>query len=190
MDFDSTHVLTFNWIYELPLGRGKRFMSSTGAVLDGLLGGWQFNGIYNYSTGRPLELTTGRNQLNQNLASTPNFSGEAFDMSDVTKGGLITTVTDAQKAQFSNPGAGEPGDLPRRSFRGPGFANFDLSMFKKFPIRVLSESSELQFRIEFYNALNQVNFNNPTANINSGSFGTISSARDARIGQLGLKFVF
>src|SRR5207253_1814790 len=109
---------------------------------------------------------------------------------NVTKGDLITTLTADQKAQFSNPGPGEIGNLPRRSLRGPAFANFDLSMFKKFPVHPLGESSELQFRAEFYNALNQVQFNNPTANINSGSFGTISSARDARIGQLGLKFVF
>jgi hypothetical protein len=190
MDFDSTHVLTFNWIYELPFGRGKQLLSSPSPVLQGLFGGWQFNGIYNYSTGRPMELTTGRNQLNQNLASTPNFSGPWFEMSNVTKGDLITTLTAEQKAQFSNPGPGEIGALPRRSLRGPAFANFDLSLFKKFPVPAISESSEFQFRLEFYNALNQVNFNNPTVNINSGSFGTISSARDARIGQLGLKFVF
>ncbi len=190
MDFDATHVVTFNWIYELPAGHGKRFMSSGGSFVEGLLGGWQFNGIYNYSTGRPLDLTSNRNQLNQNLASTPNFSGTWFDMSTVQKGDLITTLTSDQKAQFSNPAAGEIGGLPRRSMRGPAFANFDLSMFKKFPVRAIGESSEVQFRLEFYNALNQVNFNNPTVNINSGSFGAISSARDARIGQLGLKFVF
>jgi len=195
MDFDSTHVITLNWIYELPVGRGKQFLASANSILEGFLGGWQFNGIYNYSTGRPLWITTNRYQLNQNVTSTPDFSGPAFQMSNVTKGNLITMLTPAQRAQFSNPGPGESGDLPRVSLRGPGFANFDLSMFKKFPAHFISESSEFQFRVEFYNALNQVTFNSPSRNapeinINSGSFGTLTSARDARIGQLGLKFVF
>jgi hypothetical protein len=194
MDYDSTHVVTLNWIYELPVGRGKQFMSSAGSIAEGFLGGWQFNGIYNYSTGRPIGITTGRYMLNQNTASTPNFSGKMFSMSDVKKtGNLITMVTADQAAQFSNPDPGEVGGLPRLSFRGPAFANFDLSMFKKFAFRPLGEASEFQFRVEFYNALNQVQFvtpGNPGNNINSGSFGAITAARDARIGQLGLKLVF
>lgn len=193
MDFDSTHVLTFNWIYELPVGRGKRFMSSPGSIAQGILGGWQFNGIYNLATGRPLEITTNRQNLNQLTNSIPNFTGKMFHMSDVQKGNIISVLTPQQRAQFSNPAPGEAGDLPRRSMRGPGFSNFDLSLFKKFPLRPLGETSEVQFRLEFYNALNQVNFVSPTGNainINSGSFGVLTSARDARIGQLGLKFVF
>jgi hypothetical protein len=194
-DFDSTHVITLNWICELPIGQGKQYLLSPNPLVQGLLGGWQFNGIYNYSTGRPIALTTGRNQLNQNVASTPNFTGPFFQMSHVTKGDVISMLTADQKAQFSNPGPGEIGNLPRQLFRGPAFGNFDLSMFKKFPVRALGEASEVQFRVEFYNALNQVQFISPSgtnsgANLNGGSFGAITAARDARIGQIGLKLVF
>jgi hypothetical protein len=189
---DSTHVATINWIYELPFGNGRHLLSSASGPLEMFFGGWQFNGIYNYTSGDPLPITSGRQTLTTN-SSTPNFKGESFHMSTVKKGELITTVTPEQRSQLSNPGAGEAGGLPRQSFRGPAFANVDLSMFKKFPLSFLRENAEVQFRLEFFNAFNQVNFNNPSAanlNINNGAFGVISSARSARVGQLALKFVF
>lgn len=189
-EFDSTHTLSFNWIYELPVGNGRRFFSGAPSLANAFLGGWQINGIYYFATGRPLQITTGRNTLTANVASTPKFTGTPFDLSNVTKGSQITTLTNDRKAQFSNPAAGDVGDLPLYSFRGPSYANLDMSLFKKFPLRLLGESAEAQFRLEFYNTLNQVNFDNPTANFNSGSFGIISSAKASRVGQLALKIVF
>ncbi|MBI4475424.1 MAG: hypothetical protein HY646_22355 [Acidobacteria bacterium] len=134
--------------------------------------------------------SSGRFNLNQVIASTPNFTGEFFNMSKVTKGNVISTLTDAQKAQFRNPGPGEIGDLPRVSMRGPGYAHLDLSIFKKFGMTFLGEAGEAQLRIQLYNALNQVNWSDPNTNINSGSFGVITGTRAARIGELALKIVF
>jgi hypothetical protein len=94
-------------------------------------------------------------------ASTPNFTGPLFDLSTVYKGSQVTTLTPEQRSQFSNPGPGEVGDLPRYSLRGPAYANLDASMFT-----------------------------NPAVNINSGNFGVISASLPARIGQLALKIVF
>lgn len=205
MDFDSTHMLSVNWIYELPVGHGRSLLANAPPLVEGILGGWQFNGIFNWVTGRPLRVltgdcsivntsstcSTGRFTLSQNMASTPNFTGSRFDMNTVNKSGAqITTLTAAQKAQFSNPGPGDPGDLPRISLRGPGFSNLDLSLFKKFRLRFLGETGEAQFRAEFFNALNHANFGSPNTNINSGSFGVINSAYSARVGQLALKILF
>jgi hypothetical protein len=204
-DFDSTHMLTVNWIYELPIGRGKQLLANTSGILDGLLGGWQLNGISNWVTGRPLRVlagscsisntsstcSSGRFTVSQNMASTPKFTGERFDLSTVYKDGAqVVTLTPAQKTQFSNPGAGDPGDLPRISLRGPGYANLDLSLFKKFRLGFLSETGEAQLRVEFFNALNHVNFGSPNTNINDGSFGVISTAYPGRVGQLALKILF
>jgi hypothetical protein len=189
-EFDSTHALSFNWIYEVPLGNGRTFLPSLPAVAQAFVGGWQLNGIYYFASGRPLRITTGRLTLTANVASTPNFTGEAFDLSKAQKGAQITTLTAEQRAQFSNPGAGEVGDLPLYSFRGPGYSNLDLSLIKNFPLKFIGEAAQAQFRLEFYNALNQVNFDSPAVNINSGNFGVISSAKAARIGQLALKIVF
>src|SRR5207248_900244 len=102
-----------------------------------------------------------------------------FNMDTVsTTGTQITTLTAAQKAQFSNPGPGDQGDLPRVSLRGPSYTNLDVSLFKKFSLsRFLGEAGEAQFRIQLYNALNQVQWSDPDTNINSGSFGSITGTR-------------
>ncbi len=204
MDLDSTHTLTVNWIYELPIGRGRSLMTNAPTLVQGILGGWQINGIETWVTGRPMRVSTGvcaynivsttcssgRFNLNQVIASTPNFTGDWFHMSTVTKGAQIVSLTDAQKAQFSNPGPGEIGNLPRVSMRGPAYTNVDLSLFKKFGLPFLGEGGEAQFRIQLYNALNQVNWSEPNTNINSGSFGVITGTRSARIGELALKIQF
>jgi len=189
--YDSTHSLRVNWIYEIPVGSGRRFLADSSGLLDGLVGGWQLNGIETWVTGRPLDVSTGRFTVSQVVSATPNFTGERFHLSKVNKSGdQITTMTAEQRAQFSNPGPGEPGDLPPLSLRGPGYTNLDVSLFKKFRLGFIGESGEAQFRVELFNALNQVSFNSPSVNINNGSFGVISSARSARVGQLALKIVF
>jgi hypothetical protein len=72
--------------------------------------------------------------------------------------------------------------------RGPGYANFDLGVMKRFQI---VERLNTQFRVEMFNALNHPNFNNPFASVNTPSrFGRIESAKDPRIIQLGLKLIF
>jgi hypothetical protein len=191
--FDSTHTMQVNGIFELPFGKDRRFLTGASGLAQALLGGWQLNGIYQWTTGRPLQVTTGRFTVSANIAATPNFTGSKFDLSDATKAALVTVLAPEQKAQFSNPGPGEAGDLPRWSLRGPGYANVDASMFKKFAIPQLGESAQAQLRVEFFNALNHPQFGDPNVNINSGSFGTISStagAAPARIGQLALKILF
>src|SRR5262249_13985957 len=87
-DLDSTHQLTVNWIYDLPIGRGRSLLPNAPALVDAILGGWQFNGIQTVVSGRPLRVSTGvcaysivatscssgRFTLNNNIAATPNFS--------------------------------------------------------------------------------------------------------------------
>ena len=76
--------------------------------------------------------------------------------------------------------------------RGPNFANIDFSIGRNFPVSKgpNGESKQFQFRAEFFNLFNRANFNNPTASTTSSSFGRILSAGDARIVQLGLKFIY
>ncbi len=191
--FDATHIVIASGLWELPVGRGKRFLNQAPKLIDGILGGWQLNGIYNWTTGRPLFITTGRANLvfSPSIASTPNFSGKPFDLSKPFDDGTrITTLTPEQKAQFSNPGPGEAGGLPKFSFRGPGFSNLDLSLFKSFRPLASREQLRVQFRVEMYNVFNQVNFGNPDVNINSPSFGVVTGTFPARIGQLALKVIF
>ena len=194
--YDSTHVIGINWLWELPFGRGKRFLDGASAFTNALLGGWQVNGIFDFTTGRPFYTHTGRNFLNQNRAGTPNFSGNFNNLSEVDKGSIISILSPEQKAAFSNPGAGEVGGLPQYKFHGPGFTTLDMSLFKTMPLTQISEEASLQFRVEFFNILNHPSFEVPRwgganfGNINSASFGTINAAFPERIGQFGIKLLF
>jgi hypothetical protein len=69
-DYDQTHVFNFNGIYELPFGRGKRYFSDAGSLLDRIIGGWQFTSIVQITTGAPLTLTDVRGSLNRNGRAT------------------------------------------------------------------------------------------------------------------------
>jgi hypothetical protein len=169
----------------------QRFLDQTSRVVHGFLGGWQINGIYNWATGRPLAITTGRYNLSANIASLPNFSGERFDLSKpFDDGGRIMTVTTAQKSHFSNPGPGDPGGMPRYLLRGPGISNLDMSLFKNFKVELASTTITAQFRLELFNVLSKVNFRTPDVNINNASFGVVTNNWPARVGQIALKIMF
>jgi hypothetical protein len=97
---------------------------------------------------------------------------------------------------FAMPAIGTPGNAPRDVVRGPGTNNFDMTIFKNFPVR---ERANLQLRFEAYNAFNHTQFSgmNTTAQFNpatgqqvNAAFGTLTSARGARVGQASLRFSF
>ena len=82
---------------------------------------------------------------------------------------------------------GTIGDANRRFITGPGFLNTDIALEKSTRI---TESTALEFRAEFFNVFNHAQFNNPSGNFSSGTFGIVTSARDPRIGQLSLKMIW
>lgn len=191
---DATHVMQLNGIWELPVGKGKRYLAGAPSWIHGFLGGWQMNGIFNWTTGRPISFTTGRYNLNQNRVSTPNYNGTWSNFTDITKGDQITFMTSDQKAAFTNPGAGEAGGLPYYNFHGPGgLGAVDMSFFKSFQLNKIKEGVTLQFRAELFNIMNHVSFQAPSStatNINGGTVGVLTSAYPARIGQFALKLTF
>ena len=91
------------------------------------------------------------------------------------------------KSAFTSEGLGMVGNSNRRFFHGPGFNNFDFGLHKDTKIR---ESMTVQFRAEFFNIFNHTQFNNPNGTYNSSLFGLVSSAKDPRIGQMSLKFLW
>jgi hypothetical protein len=181
--------MLMNGIWEIPVGHGRTYLSNAGAIIDSVLGGWQLNGIFNFSSGRPMLITTNRFNLNQTVASNPNFSGGFNNLGTVYKGPTqVTFATPTEVAAFTNPGAGSPGTLADYAFHGPGFSTVDMSLFKNFPL--FKERTKLQFRAEFFNLLNPASFQSPPStslNIDSGSFGVLTSAHPARVGQFALK---
>ena len=189
--YDSTHIIQSNGIWELPFGAGKRWLTSASGWKQAVLGGWQINGIFQLATSRPFTIGTGRYNLTLGDDGTANYSGKDFNIaSKVIKGDQILAITAEEKALFSNPTAGSPGGTPQRAFRGPLYTNVDTSVFKNFRVPFLGEQGIVQFRAEAFNLFNHANFGLPTSNMNSGSFGQISSAYAPRILQFALKVNF
>ena len=171
------------------MGKGRTFLSSANAIVDGVLGGWQVNGIGTFQTGQPLA-----------VRGSNNFTGISFP--DVLRDPTLpsserTPVRWFDTEAFRNPADFVIGNAPRTlpNTRGPGLTDVSLSFFKVFKFR---ERVRLEARGEFFNALNHVNYNNPnvsfspdrTGRNSNANFGRITSALDARRAQIGLRLAF
>jgi hypothetical protein len=188
---NATNQASISARYELPFGPGKRWLNSGSGVEGKLIGGWQFNGISTFLSGFPFTPLVGSNHSGDGDTRNP-------DRPDLVAGfaGPIVTGNPARwfnPAAFSVPQAGTYGDLGRGSFSGPGLADVDFSVFKTTAI---SERVNLQFRAEFFNILNRVNFGPPNTAVFSGtsvnaSAGFVSAlATNPRQIQFGLKALF
>ena len=192
-DYDSTHIIQANWLWQLPFGEGKRWLNSGPGFMDYLFGGWSLNGIFSLATSRPFTITSNRNMLTLGDTSTADYSGKDFNIaSKVIKGGdgVIRALTAEEVKLFSFPPPGSPGGTPQRAFRGPIYSNWDASLLKNFKAAFLGEQGYVQFRAEAFNVLNHPNFTTPNGTLTSGNFGQISGNRSARILQFALKVNF
>lgn len=183
--YDTPHILTTSWVYELPFGSGKRFLNRNGA-LEKILGGWQLNGIYSYASGAPLAIGGG----NDNGAFTsrrPDWDG--------TNATLRTGHSQRLDRWFDTTrfSLNEPftyGNAPRvmPNLRGDSSNSFDFSIFKNVQV---SEGIRLQIRAEAFNAFNRPQFRAPISSINSTAFGVVrGQANSPRDIQLALKLLF
>ena len=148
---DIPHVFVASYVYELPFGKGRPFLSDMPTALDLVIGGWQVNGITTIRSGAPLVVTVQTSLLN---TTTGNYANLAC--SDV---GLPKTVEQwFDTSCFTPPAQFVFGNSGKSHVRGPGVVNFDLSLFKKFAI---DEKRAIEFRAEFFNAFNNPHFANP-----------------------------
>jgi hypothetical protein len=147
-------------------------------------GGWQVTGIYQWQSGQPFTITSGRDNAGWGLGNNRAVRTSApFDPPT----GSDQTVWFNPAAFAVNPN-GTFGETLRGEFFGPSRSIMDLAISKR--VRFTSDMN-VQFRAEFFNLFNTVNFNNPGTNVSSSSsFGRITAAQDPRIMQFGLKFVF
>lgn len=183
-DVSRRGVLTL--IYELPFGTGKRF-NPTNGFAGKLVSGWQINMIGLAQNGVPLTVRGAGNFQ----ADRPNSTGVSAKLDHPTPQRWFDT------SQFVNPPNFTFGNVGRTipDVRHPGAFNIDFSTVKDTRI---TERVKLQFRAEAFNLTNRVNYGlandtfgaGPDGRNASASFGTINSARDARIGQLALKVMF
>jgi Carboxypeptidase regulatory-like domain len=185
--WDVAHNINVNWVYELPVGKNKPFLHH--GVGSAILGGWQFNGIANFRTGVPLQISTLNNTLYNNGGSQrPN---SVPGVSPYVTGSMYTRINNYFNSNaFVNPAPFTYGDIARNLsyLRGPGQANWDLSIFRKFSVtdRIMTE-----FRAEAFNAFNRTEFGLPDTTLGDGTTGQITSqANNPRTLQLALKIIF
>jgi hypothetical protein len=171
--------------YELPFGTGRRFLSKS-RLADIAVGGWAVNFQTTMQTGFPLAIS----QTNLNgVLGTSNQRPNATGVSPETSGSLEERLGNyINKAAFATAAQFTFGNLSRTiGMRGPGIGNIDFSLFKSYSL----ERLRAQFRCEVFNLTNTPQFYGPQTNINSSTFGQITSqANFSRIFQLGVRFEF
>lgn len=172
LDYDRTHVLGLNYIYDLP------FLKDNRSIPGQAFGNWQVSGMFSIQSG--LALTPGLATPGAGPASRPDATGQAVAGSK-TKDLWFNT------AAFRAPIPGKYGNGGVGTMRGPGFFIWDASVSKQFPI---TERVRLAFAGEFFNFLNHTNWSGIGTALGSGTYGRVSSARDARRVQLTLRAMF
>jgi hypothetical protein len=188
-DFDFTHRFVSSYIYELPVGKGRRVLGQAPAVVDYVLGGWQINGITTLQTGNVFTPIVANPRTNAG-------PGGQIRPDRIGSGELPESEQSINKwfdkAAFLPQGTGgtDPyhfGNSGRNILRGPKLVNFDFSLFKEIPF---TERVRLEFRSEFFNIFNTPAFNLPDRSVDTPLGGVISSARAPRQIQLALKLKF
>ena len=178
-DFDRTHVLVTNYIYELPF-KGRSTM------LRRVLGNWEISGVFQANSGTPFSI-----RRNNDFAGVGPGSGNQFYDLVADPHAQVSAFTDSalwfNKDAFRQPTAGTFGKQPRNLLRNPGFRTLDMGLRKNFPT---FERQLLQFRFEVFNILNHPNWGGATTDPTSGTFGFVTSKSGERNIQLALKYIF
>jgi hypothetical protein len=200
-DFDVRNVFHLSGGYELPFGKGKRFMADAGKLANEAIGGWSINSIVTIQGGQPISLTCPTSTTSGTNCNDVKVPGQSPKLG-------LHTDSNGKLSWFGNPnafqqpcplgnaatagcfpltGAAILGAGPSTTY-GPPLRKFDFSVFKAIPI---NERFSMQFRAEFFNILNHANFNAPnfggngvtsvgnSGNFTSSTFGEIGSTRDA-----------
>ena len=208
--YDQPFNNTTSFVWELPFGKGRAFMSGLPYALDAALGGWTLTGINTRTSGQTVNFRYTPSPVTANL---PTFLGGIALRPNLVGNPLLPKDKRSIDAWFDPlqirlPTQGQPfGNAGRNIGRGPSFYQFDLGLQKRFGLPVINEVSHLEFRAEFFNLLNKTNFGTPSGtatgivfntdtagNVTSlrtaGGFGTIRTTNQARQIQFALKLSF
>jgi hypothetical protein len=184
--FDSRNRLVLSYEWALP------FFNHSQSWYGYVLGNWQANGITTFMSGTPFTVYDSQDvSLQGGAPEISGFSSNRPDLVGDPKSGPRTPQEWFNVSAFQrlNPvtQAGQFGNEGRNVVQGPGYQEWDFSVFKNFPIK---ESRNIQFRGEFFNLFNHPNFRLPVNDISSPNFGQITEASPGRLVQLALKFMF
>jgi Carboxypeptidase regulatory-like domain len=208
-DFDTTHIINANWVYQLPFGRGKRFGTGMGRAANQVFGGWTVAGLWRWSTGYPFTLFSPAWATNFNLetpavpVSSARPKTGSFIVAQAGGGTGPNVFQDPGITDPTNPNAAinlfrpaYPGEGGlRNGMRGPGTFDIDTTVAKSWPI---TESQLVKFSWSMYNVTNTARFDVGTMQLNdnnslssSSSFGNFSSTlSNPRVMEFMLRYVF
>jgi hypothetical protein len=188
--YDRTHVLKFNWLWDIPRA------PVANPVLSQVVNGWQLSGIASFVSGNPMGVGFSTTK-SLDITGTPSqgarivvLDNPVLSKSERTFGRFFNTEA------FALPAVGTFGNAAREVIRGPGINNWDIAIFKSFPVH---ERARFQFRCETYNTFNHTQFSGVDTSARfdpvtgeqvDPRFGQITGARNARIIQLALRFLF
>ena len=208
--FDARQRLVVSYLYPLPFGRGQRYLANMSGIANAFLGGWGVEGITTLQKGLPLAFTNATNTLSTyaflgsmrpmyvpaatGCNGTKTIDGSKYDR----LGGSFAKSTYFNTACFVQQSVSNPyifnrflyGNESRtdNTLRGPGQANWDMTLYKEFPIR---EHASFNLRVEAFNLFNRTQFGNPNTSVGNASFGQITTQlNNPRALQLSGRFVF
>ena len=202
-DFDLTHVVNFNSVWELPIGRGQQFFSGMNKYVNAFLGGWQLSTIYRYNTGYPIYgFFDGSGwQTNWNIRSNGTRLTQVNPSPNATSGtggvpNLFSNPTQAYQS-YRTPYPGESGD--RNQLRYPSYFTLDAGLAKSFSMP-WSENHKAQIRWEVFNVTNSAQFTglastslgyNPSKGLPSTTFANFTGTQGSpRVMQFALRYDF
>ena len=181
--------------YDLPVGRGRKWGNGWGRPADFVLGGWKMSSIVSFRTGMPINVSLNANGIDPATGQTyrflarnggglrPDRVGEGNSGVDPKANRFNFLSASAYRVQTLNTA----GNAARNSAYGPRQFNTDFALRKEFRI---NDRHAAEFRWEFFNFLNTVNFANPATTIGTTNFGWITGAGDARVMQLAVRYQF
>ncbi len=192
--FDLPQILSLSWVYKLPIGKGQHW-STSNKGLDYVIGNWQFNGIATFTSGQPYTAGVGGQADTAGVGGTEyNSFGSGsggYERMDLLSNPKLSSPTPAEwfnTAALAVPAPGTYGSLGRDTLRSDPYKDFDLSLFRQFPI---TENTKLEFRFEMFNAFNEVVYATPDAASVDKAYGAVSStANIPRQMQFALKLYF
>jgi hypothetical protein len=183
--YDATHVLSAYAVYELPVGRGKEFAGNSNKAVDEVIGGWAVSPIVSVRTGWPMPITAGDNSGTFGRGPRPDCNSLPSITNTPIPG--VGRQWFTNNGNFTQPASGFGDCAPQLGgLRTPRYTDVDASIHKDFPI---TERFRLQFRTDFINAFNHVQYNAPSNGLGS-TIGQITSAQPPRNIQLALKLYY
>jgi len=185
--YDATHVLSAYAVYQLPFGHGKQFASGVRESVDQVIGGWEVSPIVSFRTGWPMPIF-GASDNSGTFSRGARADCNSLPSIENTPIAGIGTQWFTNNGNFTQPAVGTFGNCAPQlgGLRSPRYTDIDASLHKDFP---LTERFRLQFRADFVNAFNHVQYNAPNTSIGS-TMGQITGAQPPRNIQLALKLYY